>query len=169
MLTTGSSFATPAAIRDTAAAPAVAQAAPPAHKRGFSFGDFLDIVNPLQHLPVIGTLYRKLTGDEIGTPEKLVGDALFGGPWGLVSSLADTAFQSATGKNFGDTVLALITGDHDDKPAVEVASAQPVTTRTPEAAIAPSSSRADPDAARRALFAYRQSLSRTHPSAFGAY
>ena len=29
----------------------------------FSFHDLLDIVNPLQHLPVIGTIYRAITGD----------------------------------------------------------------------------------------------------------
>ncbi len=28
-----------------------------------SFWDFVDIVNPLQHVPVINTIYRELTGD----------------------------------------------------------------------------------------------------------
>jgi len=57
----------------------VASAGAPATKTadssGFSFGavfhDLLDIVNPLQHLPVIGTLYRAITGDKLGTVEKL--------------------------------------------------------------------------------------------------
>ena len=32
---------------------------------GFTFADFLDIINPLQHIPVLSTLYRHLTGDTI--------------------------------------------------------------------------------------------------------
>ncbi|MBT5013959.1 MAG: hypothetical protein HON02_05865, partial [Rhodospirillaceae bacterium] len=31
---------------------------------GFTFLDFLDIINPLQHIPVVGSLYRDMTGDE---------------------------------------------------------------------------------------------------------
>ena len=34
-------------------------------KDGFTFFDFLDVINPLQHIPVVSTLYRSLTGDEI--------------------------------------------------------------------------------------------------------
>ena len=34
---------------------------------GFSFGDILDFLNPLQNLPVVGSLYRAVTGDEIST------------------------------------------------------------------------------------------------------
>ena len=35
-------------------------------EEGLSFGDFLEIINPLQHIPVVSTLYRMVTGDEIG-------------------------------------------------------------------------------------------------------
>ncbi len=58
----------------------------------FSFHNLLGIVNPLQHLPLIGPLYRAITGDKIGTPEKIAGDALYGGLWGAVSGVADAAF-----------------------------------------------------------------------------
>src|ERR1700749_1444367 len=91
-------------------------AAPPASGSGFSFHDFLSIINPLQHLPVIGTIYRAITGDTIGTPEKIAGDTLYGGLWGAVASIADTAFQALTGKDVGDTMLALFTGSHDKHP-----------------------------------------------------
>src|SRR4051812_32361643 len=84
-----------------------ADAAPPAAGSGL-FQDILDIINPLQHLPVVGTLYRAITGDTIGKFEKVAGDTLYGGLWGAVSSVADLAFESITGKNFGDTVLALV-------------------------------------------------------------
>ncbi len=109
---TGSSFTL--APTPQAASPA---AAPAPAKHDFSFGDLLDIVNPLQHIPVVGTLYRWATGDKIGTPEKIAGDTLYGGPMGALSSVADTLFEQATGKNFGDTVLSLFTGHHDAKPA----------------------------------------------------
>src|SRR6201999_1577682 len=83
-----------------------------AHEWDFSFHNLLDIVNPLQHLPVVGTLYRAITGDHIGTPEKIAGDALYGGLWGAVSSVADAGFEAVTGKDFGSTVLAFFTGHH---------------------------------------------------------
>lgn len=98
---------------------------------GFSFDDALDIVNPLQHLPIVGTLYRKFTGDQIKPLEKVAGDTLYGGPLGLAGSLADLAFEKITGKNFGDTVYAFVFGD-DDK-ATATAS---VTEPAPHAATA---------------------------------
>ena len=33
---------------------------------GFSFHDLLDTINPLQHLPVVSTIYRAITGDRPG-------------------------------------------------------------------------------------------------------
>ena len=100
-----------------------------------SFGDLLDVVNPLQHLPVVGTLYRAVSGDQIGDPEKVIGDTIYGGPLGLVSSLADLAFKHITGKDFGSTVLAFVTGEDDAKP-VAVAAAKPSQTQPAPAASA---------------------------------
>jgi hypothetical protein len=104
--------------RAQAAAPAASTAttatAQNTDSDGFSFGDFLDIVNPLQHIPVVSTIYRKITGDEIKTPEKIAGDTLYGGLMGFVSSVADSAFAAITGKSVGDTVMAWLDGDDDD-------------------------------------------------------
>jgi len=134
-----------------------------------SFHNLLGIVNPLQHLPVIGTLYRAITGDKIGTPEKIAGDALYGGLWGAVSSIADTAFEAATGKDFGDTVLAMFTGN-GDKPAPAIAAATPPANSPPADSPAPSSADVtalsdalarngvNSDVAQRALSAYRRSV-----------
>ena len=45
---------------------------------GFTFSDLMDIINPLQHIPVVSSIYRSLSGDEIdpGFPNWLsqVGD-----------------------------------------------------------------------------------------------
>ena len=94
----------------------------------FSFDSLLDIVNPLQHLPVIGTLYRAITGDKMHVGAKLAGDGLYGGPMGLLSSIADTLFEKITGKNVGDTVLAFFTGEDSPnaEPAIAVAENKPV-------------------------------------------
>ena len=113
----------------------------------FSFHDLLDIINPLQHLPVIGTLYRAITGDHIGKFEKVAGDALYGGLWGAVSSVADLAFEAVTGKDFGDTMLALVTGHHDAKAPVAQNSATPAVT----ASAAPSATAPDLTALTSAL------------------
>lgn len=114
-----------AASRSSAAAPSPA---PSDGKHLFSFGDFLDIINPLQHLPVVSTIYRKLTHDEIGTPEKIMGDTLFGGIPGLISSVADTAFEKITGKNFADTALSLFDRGDDQPKFASDEIASPDTT-----------------------------------------
>ncbi|GAA0551849.1 hypothetical protein FHS83_001418 [Rhizomicrobium palustre] len=85
---------------------------------GFSFGDLLDIVNPLQHIPVVSTLYRHLTGDKIGTFAKLAGDTLYGGWTGLAFSAADSAYKEISGKTVGDTVYAMVIGDDTPKTAI---------------------------------------------------
>lgn len=100
-----------------------------------SFDDIVDIVNPLQHLPIISTLYQHYANDPISTFPKIAGDTLYGGPIGLLTSVADTVFEKATGKSFGDTVLAWVTGD--DTPAAGTAlasAAKPATAATASAA-----------------------------------
>lgn len=81
---------------------------------GFSFSDLLDAVNPLQHLPVVGALYRELTGDHIGTVSRLAGGALFAGIPGLIGSAVNAAFEVVTGKDIGETAFAYF---FDDTPS----------------------------------------------------
>ena len=61
---------------------------------GFTFGDIIDIVNPLQHIPIISNIYRKITGDVIAPAMEIAGGALFGGPLGAAMSAVTTAFRS---------------------------------------------------------------------------
>lgn len=96
---------------------------------GFSFGDFLDIINPLQHIPIVSTLYRAITGDTIKPVGRLAGDALYGGLWGFVSSFANLAFEKITGKDLGDTALAFLTGDRQ-QPAALAAGESPLRLAT---------------------------------------
>jgi hypothetical protein len=77
-------------------------------KEGFSFGALLDIVNPLQHIPIVSTIYRAATGDTIGPAPRMMGGALFGGVVGLIAATADTAVEEITGKDTGANILAML-------------------------------------------------------------
>ena len=58
--------ARPVVARERQTSPSVSRDSEPVEIEGdMSFGDFLGVINPLQHLPIIGTLYRSLTGDTI--------------------------------------------------------------------------------------------------------
>lgn len=96
-----------------AAAPAKPAAAASSSSGG-GFMSFLkglvDVINPLQHIPVISSLYRHMTGDEIGPTARFIGDALYGGPIGGAIAAADIAYQHANGKDVGETVIASLTG-----------------------------------------------------------
>src|SRR5215475_3968291 len=140
----------------------------------FSFHNLLSIINPLEHLPIIGTIYRAITHTHIGIPERIAGDALYGGLWGAVSGAADAAFEAITGKDFGSTVLALFTGHHHgtavaantpkldiDPVTVTPAKQLPASVDSPDiVALQASMSRngIDSDLAQRALAAYRKSM-----------
>jgi len=43
------------------------------------FSTLLDVINPLQHIPLVSTLYREITGDEISPSARILGGGLFGG------------------------------------------------------------------------------------------
>ncbi len=70
----------------------------------------LDIVNPLQHIPVISTIYRKMTGDEIAPAARLIGGGLFAGPIGLAVATANIVADGATGQDLGERTVALFKG-----------------------------------------------------------
>lgn len=68
---------------------------------GFSFHDVLSALNPLQYLPVVGTIYRAVTGDEIPEVVRRAGSllvsALLGGPVGVMIFIASTIAEKVTG------------------------------------------------------------------------
>lgn len=75
---------------------------------GLTFGDVLDIVNPLQHLPVVGAVYRSITGDEMEPGAKMAGGALFGGPIGFASAMVNNAIEEHTGDDVMGHMLAMV-------------------------------------------------------------
>ncbi len=66
---------------------------------GIGFGDVLDVINPLHHLPVLGSVYRNVSGNEIGVPARFAGGALFGGVIGAGTSLINILFEAQTGRD----------------------------------------------------------------------
>jgi len=77
----------------------------------FSFRDLLDIINPLQHLPVVSTLYRWITGDTIGALPRIIGDGIYGGPIGLVGGIFNAQVKQESGKDTGEHAIALLGGE----------------------------------------------------------
>jgi hypothetical protein len=82
----------------------------------FSFHHILSALNPLQYLPVVGTIYRSLTGDVI--PEalrragSLVVSGLLGGPIGLIVNIGSTIAEKITGLDPEKIVAAQFTKAH---------------------------------------------------------
>lgn len=168
----------------------------PAKQHESFFHHLWDVVNPLQHLPVIGTIYRAITGEHLDPVEKIAGDTLYGGFWGAVTSVADVAFESLTGKNFEDTALALFKSDSHTRVASAkvVAPSIMLNTSLPSSDLpslpvdtvmaansngfdvtalnkALSAKGVDSDTASRALYAYRRSMGIPAPAPVlaGAY
>ena len=72
-----------------------------------SFGQVLSALNPLQHIPIVGRIYRAETGNDIPAPLKILGAGLFGGPLGILGA--------AVGELFGE-IFAM--GPDTSRPAV---------------------------------------------------
>lgn len=77
----------------------------------FGWDDVVDLINPLQHIPLVNIVYRHFTGDQINGSAELLGAIPFG-PLGALSAIADLAVRSITGKDIGENAIAMLTGDH---------------------------------------------------------
>ena len=83
----------------------------------FGWDDFVDLINPLQHIPFANIAYRAITGDQIYGAARMV-DLAFG-PLAGVSTAVDLAFQSTTGQGFADHAVAALFGSgHEDAGAI---------------------------------------------------
>ncbi len=72
----------------------------------FSFWDLVDVVNPLQHIPIVNNIYRKVTGDEIGSVARVAGGAVFGGVIGaLVGGVNAIAAHESGGKDLTEIAM----------------------------------------------------------------
>lgn len=76
----------------------------------FSFRDIIDIINPLQHIPIVVTIYRNMTGEKIGAVPRVIGGALWGRLGGFVSGLVNAFVDWFTGKDIGDHIYSALFG-----------------------------------------------------------
>lgn len=120
------SYASPSANRATATAGAGYEFW---GKDGFTFDDILDVINPLQQLPIISTLYREMTGDDIAPGARIIGGGLFGGVAGVFAAVFNTIIEDSTGSDLGEHVMALFDGDAVAPPTGEPT---PAVTTTQE-------------------------------------
>ena len=130
-------------------------AAPPAKEAGaapggFSFGTFLSCLNPLQYIPVVGTLYRAVTGDTIPAAVReaggLVVSGLTGGPVGVAMALGTDLVERAVGfdqEKFSQQILASLGLGHA-VPA-HAPAPEPATGAVPTAVASAASPPADVD------------------------
>ncbi len=88
----------------------------------FGFDALIDTINPLQHIPIVSTLYRELTGDKMGAPADIVGGALYGGVFGFFSAVGNEFFKAMTGQDVGETILSALQGDADNTTVVASSS-----------------------------------------------
>ncbi len=72
---------------------------PNSNDKKFGFLDIVDMVNPLQHIPIVNMAYRSITGDEIKPISKIIGGGIFGGAIGVASSIANVIIEEETGKD----------------------------------------------------------------------
>jgi hypothetical protein len=88
----------------------------------FSFEDFLDIVNPLQHLPLMNMVYREISGDRISTPATIAGGALYGGVLGFAGAVLTAAYEAISGDTLDSQVSSLFGGPTQPTPQAALAS-----------------------------------------------
>lgn len=59
-----------------------------------TFQDVLRGLNPLHHLPVVGMIYREVTGEELHPLMRFAGAALTGGPLGMALAGVTAAIET---------------------------------------------------------------------------
>jgi hypothetical protein len=74
------------------------------------FGDLLQALNPLQNLPIVGTIYRELTGQTIEPSARVLGGLIYGGPIGIASALVNAIVEDDSGKDIGGHMMAMVSG-----------------------------------------------------------
>ncbi|RED51344.1 hypothetical protein [Aestuariispira insulae] len=95
---------------------------------GLSFSDFLDVINPLQHIPLVSSLYRAVTGDEISPGARMAGGTLYGGPIGLAGAVVVNAMEEHSGSSVEERMLALFdSNDKKDTAAKQIAETETAT------------------------------------------
>ena len=122
-------------------APARAGDAVPDAGTGPGFRDMLAALNPLQGLPVVGAIYRHVTGDVPHPAAQVVSSLIFGGPIGLMLGALTATFEQTTGKTPVQMAMDAISPGRPDPGATTLAEAmmpaEPETPPVPPASLMP--------------------------------
>jgi hypothetical protein len=99
--------------------------------RQFGWDDFADLVNPLQHIPLVNIAYRAATGDRIYGAASLL-DLGFG-PFAGFGTVFQLAYESTTGENLEDKAVAAVFGPRatDDMASLYTTASQQLADREP--------------------------------------
>lgn len=105
-------------------------AKPAGKKEHHGFLDFLvmlfDIINPLEHIPVVSSIYEHVTGHHMHPVARIAGDTLYGGPIGAAVGVANVVAEQTTGKDIGENVMAMMSGPkHKTAPDTMLAQNAP--------------------------------------------
>lgn len=99
--------------------------------------DVLDTLNPLQQLPVVGEIYRSLTGDKISGLARVAGGFLYGGVAGGLTAAMIAAYAEAhEGNSPAEQIIATLTTDSSkivpvtDQQKTGAPAVQPVPAET---------------------------------------
>lgn len=90
-----------------------------------TFGDLVDTLNPLQHIPVISEIYRGVTGDSITPQARVAGATLYGGPIGLVASVVSLAIAGNGEDGIGDSLYASLMQPAEEGSTSALAANEP--------------------------------------------
>ncbi|MCU0987172.1 MAG: hypothetical protein MUC89_19900 [Acetobacteraceae bacterium] len=63
-----------------------------------TFGEFVRALNPLHHIPVVGWIYRQVTGETIQPVFRVLGGLVTGGPIGAIASAVGALAEELMGK-----------------------------------------------------------------------
>jgi hypothetical protein len=99
----------------------------------FGAADALDMINPLQHIPIISNLYRAATDDQIKQGgSNIIGGALFGGGIGLASTSVNNTVSYNTGRDVPETIMAALTPTDHSEMTIATAEIPTETVTTQE-------------------------------------
>lgn len=104
----------------------------------FSFWDLVDIVNPLQHIPVVNAVYREITGDQINNFGRIAGGAIFGGFLGAAIGGVNAIAKNETGDDLGEMAMVKAGFRASSKPQEKPLEMVPVVPKHADAKIAAS-------------------------------
>lgn len=104
-------------------------------------------LNPLQHIPIVGSVYRAMTGQETSGTLRVMGSYVLGGPVGLLMGIGTQIFaQEHGGQEPGDVLLAKLIGK-DKTTGVDDDTPQPQTAQTDDETASDTDDLADDDSA----------------------